>query len=228
MTPVPKSRRGAKAKAPSEYGAVTAPGTVRIERLLPGPIERVWAYLTESEKRGRWLATGEMELRAGGKVDLFFHHADLSSEKKAPDRYKDIEGGVACLGRITRCEPPRALSYTWGESSGEDSEVTFELTPRGKNVLLVVTHRRLADRATLVSVAAGWHAHLGILIDRLAGEEPRPFWTTHARLEAEYGKRIPAERAPRAAKGTGRGKAKAKAKAKARAKAKSRRKKTSR
>lgn len=25
--------------------------TVRFERLLPGPIERVWAYLTELEKR---------------------------------------------------------------------------------------------------------------------------------------------------------------------------------
>lgn len=36
----------------SEYGVVTEPGTVRIQRVLPGPIERVWAYLTESEKRG--------------------------------------------------------------------------------------------------------------------------------------------------------------------------------
>ena len=32
------------------------PGTVKMERLLPGPVERVWAYLTESDKRARWLA----------------------------------------------------------------------------------------------------------------------------------------------------------------------------
>ena len=32
------------------YGVQTAPDTVRIERLLPGPIERLWAYLTESDK----------------------------------------------------------------------------------------------------------------------------------------------------------------------------------
>ena len=25
------------------------PGTVKLERLLPGPVERVWAYLTESD-----------------------------------------------------------------------------------------------------------------------------------------------------------------------------------
>jgi uncharacterized protein YndB with AHSA1/START domain len=42
------------------------PSTVRIERLLPGPVERVWAYLTESTKRATWLAAGEFDLRVGG------------------------------------------------------------------------------------------------------------------------------------------------------------------
>ena len=59
----------------SEYGIVTEAGAVRFERLLPGPIERVWAYLTEPEKRGTWLAAGPMELRVGGRVELNFHHA---------------------------------------------------------------------------------------------------------------------------------------------------------
>ena len=35
----------------SEYGIVTEAGAVRFERLLPGPIERVWAYLTDPDKR---------------------------------------------------------------------------------------------------------------------------------------------------------------------------------
>ena len=33
------------------YGVLTEPQTLKIERLLPGPIERVWAYLTDSELR---------------------------------------------------------------------------------------------------------------------------------------------------------------------------------
>ena len=37
----------------SAYGVQTEPATVRIQRLLPGPIERVWAYLTESDLRAR-------------------------------------------------------------------------------------------------------------------------------------------------------------------------------
>ena len=52
-------------------------------------------------------------------------------------------------------------------------------------MLLVLTHRRLADRAaTAVEIAGGWHAHLGILTDRLNAREPRPFWSTHAAVAA--------------------------------------------
>jgi uncharacterized protein YndB with AHSA1/START domain len=170
----------------NEFGVVTHPDTVRIERLLPGPIERVWDYLTDSKKRGTWLATGKMELRVGGKVELEFNHADLSAEKIAPEKFRKNEGHVMS-GQITACEPPRLLSYTFGDAG----EVTFELTPKGKDVLLVLTHRRLADRKTMVGVSTGWHSHLAILIDVLNGDEPRPFWTTVTKTEAEYEKRIP-------------------------------------
>jgi len=64
--------------------------------------------------------------------------------------------------------------------------VTFELEPRGKDVMLVLTHRRLPNRKAMVGVASGWDAHVGILADRLNGVEPRPFWTTHAKLKSEY------------------------------------------
>jgi uncharacterized protein YndB with AHSA1/START domain len=180
-------------QAMSEFGIVPEARTVRLQRVLPGPIERVWAYLTESEKRGKWLARGPMELRIGGRVELNFRNAELSPQKETPpDRYKN-RGGGSLRGRITRCDPPRLLSYTWNEDSGSPSEVTFELTSQGADVVLVLTHRRLGDRTAMVSVAGGWHTHLGILIDHLNGREPRPFWATFARLEAEYEKRLPAD-----------------------------------
>jgi uncharacterized protein YndB with AHSA1/START domain len=183
-------------KAPTEsYGVVLEPGTVRLERVLPGPIERVWSYLTDSNLRAKWLARGDMELRTGGRVELHFHHAELSPHvEPIPEKYRDMERGSDVVGRIIRCEPPRILSYSWGEPSGAESEVTFELTPQGRNVLLVVTHRRLEDRNAIVSVAGGWHAHIGILIDVLNEVEPRPFWSTHTRLEAAYEKLFQASR----------------------------------
>jgi uncharacterized protein YndB with AHSA1/START domain len=174
--------------AMSEFGVVTAARTLRIRRVLPGPIERVWAYLTESDKRGRWLASGPIELRVGGRVALTFRNSDLSAHAEPPpDKYKEHEG-AGFEGRVTRCDPPRVLSYTWGEHS----EVTFELSPQGDDVLLVLTHRRLPDRTAMVMVGSGWHAHLAILLDRLSGREPRSFWSTHGRLEAEYERRLPA------------------------------------
>ena len=41
-------------------------------------------------------------------------------------------------------------------------------------VLLRFTHRKLGDDPTiLISFGAGWHTHLGILADRLAGNPPK-------------------------------------------------------
>jgi uncharacterized protein YndB with AHSA1/START domain len=175
----------------SEYGVITGSDTVRFERVLPGPIERVWAYLTESEKRGKWLAGGDMELRVGGRVELRFHHASLNAHAEPPpEQYKKYEAGHAHFGRVTQCDPPRLLSFIWDVEAPTSSEVTFALTPRGGDVLLVLTHRRLADRKALVDVSGGWHTHLGLLADNLAGVAPRPFWSTQGRFAAEYDGRI--------------------------------------
>jgi uncharacterized protein YndB with AHSA1/START domain len=173
----------------SDYGVVPEPGTLRMERLLPGPIERVWAYLTEPEKRAVWLAAGPMELREGGRVELRFRHADLSPQTAPiPERMKALEGGHTQIGTITRFDPPRLLSYTWGDPG--NSEVTFELTPQGEKVLLVVTHRRLSGRPVMVQVGAGWHTHLNILMNHLMGIQPLAFWSVFTDLEAEYERRI--------------------------------------
>ena len=171
----------------NDLGITPEQATVRLERVLPGPIERVWAYLTESDKRATWFAAGPFDLRVGGKADLHFNHANLSAEKSPPDQYKDMKTDFP--GRITRLEPLRLLSYTF-EPAGPESEVTFELEPRGKDVLLVITHRRIVNRKTKISVAAGWDTHVGILGDRLNGVEPRPFWSTHAKLVREYEARL--------------------------------------
>jgi uncharacterized protein YndB with AHSA1/START domain len=194
-TAVEEARAGGAQAAGDEHARVMGPGTVRLERLLPGPIERVWAYLTDPAKRGEWLARGEMEPRVGGSVALRFQHADLSAEKIPPEKYRQKVEGATVQGTVTRWEPPRVLSFTWGEGSGAESEVSFEATPRGAEVLLVLTHRRLATRPGMVGVAGGWHSHLDVLADRLHGREPRGFWSAISRLEPVYEKRVPADAA---------------------------------
>jgi uncharacterized protein YndB with AHSA1/START domain len=174
----------------SDFGVVTEPGTVRMERLLPAPVERVWSYLTDPQKRSTWLAGGPMDLRVGGNVELQFDHTRLSAEP-TPERFREYMNGHTAYGHITAYEPLKLLSFTWGESPTTVSEVSFALTARGAETHLVLTQRRLANRNETVSVASGWHTHLGILDDQLRGRVPRLFWSTHTALETEYEKRVP-------------------------------------
>ncbi|HZZ94914.1 MAG TPA: SRPBCC family protein [Usitatibacter sp.] len=163
------------------------PGTVKVERLLPGPIERVWAYVTESDKRAKWLAAGEFDLRIGGHIELRFDNDNLSSDKKTPERYENghkPNARRAMEGVITRLDPPRLLAHTWMWDSG-DTEVSYELEPRGSQVLLKIVHRKLAEQI-VPAIMGGWDVHTGILDDVLKGKEPRPFWSTHEKMMREY------------------------------------------
>jgi len=174
----------------ADFGTRTAPDTVRVERLLPGPIQRVWDYLTVADLRAQWLAAGEMEPREGGTVDLVFNNNTLTENDDPPAAKYAKYGGESHLpGRITDWNPPRLLAFDWG--GGDDaSHVRFELAPQGDKVRLVVTHSRLSTRDGMLSVSAGWHAHLDILRDRMDGRAPDGFWRSHARLEAEYDRRL--------------------------------------
>jgi len=171
---------------PDAYGRLTEPMTLTIQRLLPGPVERIWAYLTESELRRQWLAAGEMGMRPGTAVELVWRNAELNDPPSPRPEGHSEEHRLLC--EITAFEPLRRLAITWGRSGG----VTFELEPRGPKVLLTVTHRRLPDRETMLMVGAGWHAHLDVLVARAAGEEPAPFWDSWVRLREDYARRLPA------------------------------------
>ncbi len=171
---------------PNAYGALTEPATLMIERLLPGPIERVWAYLTESELRRKWLAAGPMEMKAGAPFEFVWRNDELTDPPG--QRPPDFGDEHRMQSRITEVDPPRKLAFAW-QGSGD---VSFELEPRGDHVLLTVIHRRLPDRATLLKVGAGWHMHLDILVARATGKQPPPFWEGWSRLQKEYDKRMPA------------------------------------
>jgi len=173
----------------SDYATLQAPDTLRFERLLPGPIERVWAFIAEPEKRRLWLAGGTAGLVPGGNIELVFRHDELSSEP-APEQYAGKKEHVQ-RGVVLACDPPRLLSHTWDGGTPNESEVTFELTPRGDKVLLVVTHAKLTERPTRLGVAGGWHTHLSVLADQLEQRERQPFWPMFSKYRAEYENRLP-------------------------------------
>lgn len=172
------------------YGEILESGTIRFVRLLPGPIERVWAYLVEPEKRELWFAGGAFELWPGGEARLLFRHSQVTDEEP-PEAYREMhESGVWSSERILRCEPPHVLSFTWSEPGEAASEVTFELSAQGEAVRLVLTHRRIGSPGLMQSFGSGWHLHLGMLEDVLMDRRKRGFWSRLARLEADYAERI--------------------------------------
>ena len=166
------------------YGVLSAPATLTIQRLLPGPADLVWAALTENDLRRQWLAAGEMEMRTGSSFELVWRNDELSDPPaERPEGFKEE---YRMQSRITELDQPRKLSMTW-DGSGE---VTFELEPQGRKVLLTVIHRGLSNRATLLAISAGWHMHLDILVARSRGLEVGSFWAGWSRLRQDYDRRF--------------------------------------
>ena len=174
------------ANTPDAYGTLIEPTTLKIQRLLPGPIERIWAYLTDSDLRRKWLAAGAMEMKVGAPVEFVWRNGELN-DPPSP-RPADFPEEHRMQSRITELDPMRKLSIAWNNSG----DVTFELEPKGQGVLLTVIHRRLPDRSTLLKVGAGWHMHLDVLVARASGKEPAPFWEGWSSLRDEYDRRLPA------------------------------------
>ncbi|MDB4939284.1 MAG: Activator of Hsp90 ATPase 1-like protein [Labilithrix sp.] len=167
----------------SKKGTLIEPTTLRFERTLPGPIDRVWDHLTKPELLSTWLAVAaSMDLRQGGRVELTMDHGQ--DDGGLPDAIKDkivdgdkVKPGVH--GTITRLEPKRVLAYTWEDAvlgaTAAKSEITFELEPRGDDVLLTFTHRRI-DPKYLPQTFAGWHTLLDGLASRMSGEAKFAFF----------------------------------------------------
>ncbi len=166
------------------YGRLTAPTTLTIQRLLPGPAERIWSYLTESDLRRQWLAAGDMVLEPGAPFEFVWRNEELKPPSRRPEGAAE-EHRLQC--EILEVDPPRRLVFTWGTRM----EVSFELEPRGQKVLLTIVHSRLPDRSTTLSVSTGWHAHLDVLEAVVSGQAGKPFWDNCAVLKKEYDKRLP-------------------------------------
>ena len=176
-------------ETPSEdhYGKVIAPRTLEMQRLLPGPIERIWEYLTKSDLRRQWLASGEMDLKAGSTCELVWHHDLITTPPGTRPEGMNAESHLP--SHITVCEPPHKLGFMFWS----DSEVIFELQPAGKRVLLTLTHSKLPSRGMMVGVSTGWHSHLDVLEARLSDEKAENFWDHWRAYKVDYEQRIPAD-----------------------------------
>ena len=142
--------------ARDEHATFVKLAGVKLERLLPGPITKVWDHLTRPELLPPWFGEkSSIEPRVGGAVRLMDGHV---------------------RGTVTQWSPPKRLSYTWNVfapgdapdalSAYPESYLTLTLEPRGDQVLFRLDHMPVLERFEQQN-AMGWHTFIDILDDTL-------------------------------------------------------------
>ena len=174
-----------KLAASSAYGTLVEPTVLKLERVLPVPVERVWDYLTKSDLRRQWLASDEMDLTPGAEFEFVWRNDELTNPPGARPDGMNAENRMTC--RILEVDAPHRLFISWGVQS----DVLFELAEKGEDTLLTITHRRPPTRDVLLSVSAGWHSNIDVLEAKLAGRKPGPHWDNWAKLRDDYARRFP-------------------------------------
>jgi uncharacterized protein YndB with AHSA1/START domain len=171
--------------------------TIQFVRILPGPIEKVWSYLEDSDKRGQWFAKGALAKKVGDTFEMRFKHSELSPHQApAPERMAEIDkNGHGSTNRLLALEPPHRLTFTFGSDTGPEtaSRVEFLLSqegdPKDNKVRLTLTHSQIPDRGYMMNVSGGWHAHLAVLQYRVEGKTPPAFWDIWRKTDGAYDKR---------------------------------------
>lgn len=154
--------------------------TLQFVRILPGPIEKVWDYLTDAKKRGEWFASGPLPAKVGERFEMRFKHSDLSpNQATPPDQYIEMDkNGHTSSNILLAFEPPHRLAFTFGgeKNPANVSEVEFLLQVEGDKVRLTLTHSKIPTDDYADGVSVGWHSHLDILQSRTEGTTPPAFW----------------------------------------------------
>ena len=139
--------------------------TVEFVRILPGPIEHVWSYLADSDKRRQWLGAGDLPARVGGRFSLHIKHSDFWPDEVPADQREAMQKAEHTMTHtLLVLEPPHRLAYTFQPDGWEENRVEFRLTPEGDNqVRLTLTHSKLGSNQHAADASSGWQGHLDIL-----------------------------------------------------------------
>lgn len=168
-------------------GSILDLHTVELKRLIPGPIELAWDYLTRQELLKTWFADMTVEPRLGGAVVIRF------SEDEACNT-------IGVRGTVSEFRKPHVIAFSWfqqrlqpdGSRKGVDEgSVRFELAERGEKVLLTLFHTGLPIDE-LANHSAGWDSFLRNLESLLSGRGKIDFKAVFNDLRPRYVERIEA------------------------------------
>jgi uncharacterized protein YndB with AHSA1/START domain len=134
--------------------------TLRFERRLAHPPQKVWRALTDPAELTHWFPQDlEGSFSPGGKLRFVFR-----GERPALDG----EAVPDFTGEVLEVHPPRLLVYTWAGDT-----LRWSLTPDGDGCLLEFTDT-FTEHGKAARDGAGWHLCLDALDARLAGAPAGP------------------------------------------------------
>ena len=137
--------------------------SLRIERTLAAPPERVFKAWTQAEGLARWMAptddytvvVTDLELKPGGRWRLEMRHKG---------------GAVHPVGGVYRSvSPPSRLVFTWAwedNPAAGESRVTVEFNAEGSGTRLVIVHDLLVNAESRDKHGEGWNGCL-LRLERL-------------------------------------------------------------
>ncbi len=96
---------------PPVFATLTEPTTLTLQRRLPGPLERVWSFIVDGERRRQWLAAGTLEPVPGATFELVWRNDELSASPTERPAGWDEEYRASCT--VTEAEPPHHLTFRW-------------------------------------------------------------------------------------------------------------------
>jgi uncharacterized protein YndB with AHSA1/START domain len=144
----------------------TTGATVQIRRRVRATADQIFDLWTEPDLMVRWMSPypgavdckAKSDLRPGGAFSLVMSSADSSREVS---------------GTYVEVDRPRKLVFTWVGplTNNMNTLVTVELTPRGDETDLVLTHERLPTTAIVEGHTRGW----GNILDHLADAVAKDF-----------------------------------------------------
>jgi uncharacterized protein YndB with AHSA1/START domain len=125
---------------------------IRITRLLPAPPEEVFAAWTDQASLKEWMCPEAMtvarvniDVRVGGKFELVM---------------RGENGDITHVGEYREIRPPHRLVFTWQSNPTHQQEtlVTVELSPKGKQTELVLVHELLPNEHSAAQHQNGWQS----------------------------------------------------------------------
>jgi uncharacterized protein YndB with AHSA1/START domain len=125
---------------------------LRIQRVLPAPIERVWAALTRPEALAAWFWPPRLD-------------PAVTADPRPGGEYRIAGTGMAVSGRYVEVDEPRRLVFTWRwDGDTTESLVCIDLVAVADKTELTLVHDRLDGDEDRANHLTGWDDCL----DRLA------------------------------------------------------------